>query len=50
MQISRLYDPKGKSKPCHIDLNKLRVKLETVKDSTLVRLPNEEVVSHLVRA
>jgi 5-bromo-4-chloroindolyl phosphate hydrolysis protein len=27
--ISRLYDPKGKSKRCHIDLNKLRVKLAT---------------------
>jgi hypothetical protein len=38
----RLYDPKGKSKRCHIDLNKLRVKLETVKDSTLVRLPPSE--------
>jgi hypothetical protein len=37
-----LYDPKGKSKRCHIDLNKLRVKLETVKDSTLVRLPPSE--------
>ena len=34
--ISRLYDPKGKSKRCHNDLNKLRVKLATVKDSTLV--------------
>jgi hypothetical protein len=31
--ISRLYDPKGKWKRCHIDLSKLRVKLETVKDS-----------------
>ena len=40
--ISRLYDPKGKSKRCHIDLNKLRVKLATVKDSTLVRLPPSE--------
>jgi 5-bromo-4-chloroindolyl phosphate hydrolysis protein len=37
--ISRLYDPKGKSKRCHNDLNKLRVKLATVKDSTLVILP-----------
>jgi hypothetical protein len=37
--ISRLYDPKGKSKRCHIDLNKLPVKLATVKDSTLVILP-----------
>jgi hypothetical protein len=40
--ISRLYDPKGKSKRCHIDLNKLRVKLATVKYSTLVRLPPNE--------
>ena len=40
--ISRLYDPKGKSKRCHIDLNKLRVELATVKDSTLVRLPPSE--------
>ena len=37
-----MYDTKGKSKRCHIDLNKLRVKLETVKDSTLVRLPPSE--------
>jgi hypothetical protein len=40
--ISRLYDPKGKSKRCHIDLNKLRVKLATVKNSTLVSLPPSE--------
>ena len=37
--ISRLYYPKGKSKRCDIDLNKLRVKLATVKNSTLVSLP-----------
>ena len=36
--ISMLYDPKGKSKRCHIDLNKLREKLATVKDSTLVTI------------
>ena len=40
--ISRLYEPKGKSKRCHIDVNKLWVKLATVKDSTLVRLPPSE--------
>jgi hypothetical protein len=40
--ISRLYDPKEKSKRCHIDLNKLRVKLPTVKNSTLVSLPPSE--------
>ena len=28
--ISRLYDPKGKLKRCHVDLSKLRVKLATV--------------------
>jgi hypothetical protein len=40
--ISRLHDPKGKSKRCHIDLSELRVKLATVKDSTFVRLPPSE--------
>ena len=40
--ISGLYGPKGKLKRCHIDLNKLRVKLATVKESTLVRLPPSE--------
>jgi hypothetical protein len=29
--ISRLYDPKGKSKRCHSDLNRFRVKLATCK-------------------
>ena len=43
--ISRLYDPKGKSKRCHIDLNKLQVKLATVKDSILMRL--RRVKTHL---
>ena len=28
--ISRLYDPKGKSKRCHSDLNRFRVKLATL--------------------
>ena len=37
--ISRLYDPKGKSKRCHSDLNRFRVKLTTCKDSSLIRLP-----------
>jgi hypothetical protein len=38
----KISHTKGRSKRCHIDLNKLRVKLETVKDSTLVRLPPSE--------
>ena len=29
--ISRLYDPKGKSKRCHSDLNRFRVKLATCR-------------------
>jgi hypothetical protein len=29
--ISRLYDPKGKSKRCHSDLNRFRVKLVTCR-------------------
>ena len=37
--ISRLYDPKGKSKRCHSDLNRFRVKLATCKDSSLIKLP-----------
>ena len=50
--ISRLCDPKGKSRRCHIDLNKLRVKLTTVKDSTLVRHPpNEDTFKqHVLRS
>ena len=37
--VTRLYDPKGKSKRCHTNLNSFRVKLATCKDSSLVRLP-----------
>ena len=37
--ISRLYDPKVKSKRCHSDLNRFRVKLATCKESSLIRLP-----------
>ena len=37
--IATLYDTKGKFASCHGDLNKLRVKLATTKDSALARLP-----------
>jgi hypothetical protein len=37
--MSRLYDPRGKSKRCHSDLNRFCVKLAKCKDSILIRLP-----------
>jgi hypothetical protein len=37
--VSLLYDPKGKFKLCHHDLNMLRVKLATSKDASLSRIP-----------
>jgi len=40
--ISLLYDPKGKFKSCHHDLNMLRVKLATSKDASLSRIPPSE--------
>jgi hypothetical protein len=49
--ISRLYDPKGKSKRCDSDLNRFRVKLATCKDSSLIRLPPCEATfkQHVLR-
>jgi len=40
--IAPLYDTKRKFKSCHSDLNRLRVKLATSKESALVRLPPSE--------
>ena len=40
--VSLLYDPKGKFKSCHHDLNMLRVKLATSKDDSLSRIPPSE--------
>lgn len=37
--VASLYDPKGKFRNLHDDLNKLRVKFETTKDANLVRIP-----------
>lgn len=50
--VSRLYDPKGKSSQGHGDLNKLRVKQATLKNSTLARLPPSEASfkQHVLRA
>ena len=50
--ISKLYDPKAKSKQAHGDLNRLRVKLATRKDSSLARLPPCEAtfLQHVLRA
>ncbi|KAK3085631.1 hypothetical protein FSP39_006444 [Pinctada imbricata] len=50
--VSLLYDPKEKFKICHFNLNKLRVKLATTKDSALVRLPpcESSFKQHVLRA
>ena len=50
--VSKLYDPKGKYKSSHHDLNKLRVRLATSKDCSLVRLPPSEASfkQHVLRA
>jgi len=40
--VSLLYDPKGKFKSCHHDLNMLRIKLATSKDAPLSRIPPSE--------
>ena len=39
---SNFYDPNGKFKSCHHDLNMLRVKLATSKDVSLSRIPPSE--------
>ena len=38
-KVSLLYDPKGKFKSCHHDLNMLRFKLATSQDVSLSRIP-----------
>ncbi|CAC5420517.1 unnamed protein product [Mytilus coruscus] len=50
--VARLYDQKKKYASCHQDINKLRVKLATSKDSSLVRLPPSEAAlrQHILRA
>ena len=50
--VARLYDQKKNYASCHQDINKLRVKLATSKDSSLVRLPPSEAAlrQHILRA
>jgi hypothetical protein len=50
--VAKLYDPKAKYKSCHINLNKLRVRLATSKDCSLVRIPPSESAfkQHVLRA
>ncbi|CAG2205652.1 unnamed protein product [Mytilus edulis] len=50
--ISSLYDPKDKFASSHVDLNKLRVKLATCKDTSLLRLPPSEPAfkEHVLRS
>jgi hypothetical protein len=40
--VAKLYDPKAKYKSCHTNLNKLRVRLSTSKDCSLVLIPPSE--------
>jgi hypothetical protein len=47
----RLYDQKGKLKEDHVDLNKLRVRLATLRNACLAKLPPCEATStqHVLR-
>ena len=49
--MSKLYDPRGKSKRCHGDLNRFCFKLAKCKDSILIRLPPCETTfkQHVLR-
>ena len=50
--VCRLYDQKGKLKKDHVDLNKLRVGLATLRDACLAKLPPCEVTftQHVLRS
>ena len=50
--VAKLYDPKAKYKSCHTNRNKLRVRLATSKDFSLVRIPPSESAfkQHVLRA
>ena len=50
--VSLLYDPNGKFKSCHHDLNMLRFKLATSQDVSLSRIPPSEpsFKQHLLRS
>ena len=50
--VPLLYDPKGKFKSCHHDLNMLQVKLATSKDTSLSRIPPSEpsFKQHMLRS
>jgi hypothetical protein len=48
----RLYDQKGKLKEDHVDLNKLKVRLATLRDACLAKLPPCEATftQHVLRS
>ena len=50
--VCRLYDQKGKLKEDHVDLNKLRVRLATLRDACLAKLPPCEATftQHVLRS
>ena len=50
--VCRLYDQKGKLKEEHVDLNTLRVRLATLRDACLAKLPPCEATftQHVLRS
>ena len=50
--VCRLYDQKGKLKEDHVDLNKLRVRLATLRDACLAKLPpcQATFTQHILRS
>ena len=50
--VCRLYNQKGKLKEDHVDLNKLRVRLATLRDACLAKLPPCEATftQHVLRS
>jgi hypothetical protein len=50
--VCRLYDHKGKLKEDHVELNKLRVRLATLRDACLAKLPPCEATftQHVLRS
>jgi hypothetical protein len=50
--VAKLYDPKAKNKSCYTNPNKLRVRLATNKDCSIVHIPPNESAfkQHVLRA
>lgn len=50
--VTSLFDPKGKFKNLHDNLNKLRVEVATIKNANLLRIPpcKNSFLQHILRA